>query len=100
MKRMKTTGVKIDKEDFGILCICALRYCHGRRTYMPSLVQGIVRRHFADLSERDLVTIAADEKFQKDMELWGDECDKKDWERFYRSLRERIKGADDECVVK
>jgi hypothetical protein len=35
--------------------------------------------------------IAADEKFQKDMELWGDECDKKDWERFYRRLRERMK---------
>lgn len=54
---------------------------------MPSLVQGIVRRHFADLSERDLVMIAADEKFQADMNLWGDDCDKVDWDKFYTALK-------------
>ena len=79
--------IDISQEDLGVLCVCALRYCHGRRTYMPSLVQGIVRRHFADLMERDLVTIAADEKFQADMNLWGDDCDKVDWDKFYTALK-------------
>ena len=98
MRKTRTIGVKIDKEDFGILCICALRYCHGRRTYMPTLVQEIVLNHLDDLTAKDLTVIASDEWFQKDMELWGDECDKKDWERFYRSLREWMKAreSDDE----
>ena len=80
--------IDINQEDLGVLCVCALRYCHGRRTYMPNLVQGIVKRHFADLSERDLMTIAADEKFQTDMNLWGDDCDMVGWRNFYQKLRE------------
>ena len=80
--------IDISQEDFGTLCICALRYCHGRRTYMPSLVQTIVMRHFKDLSDRDLKVIAEDEKYQSDLSLWGDECDKADWQWFYKILRE------------
>lgn len=80
--------IDISQEDFGTLCVCALRYCHGRRTYMPSLVQQIVMAHFKDLSDRDLKVIAEDERFQSDMNLWGDECDKADWQWFYKILRE------------
>lgn len=80
--------IDISQEDFGTLCVCALRYCHGRRTYMPSLVQGIVTTHFKDLSDCDLRVIAEDERFQSDMNLWGDECDKADWQWFYKILRE------------
>lgn len=79
--------IDISQEDFGTLCVCALRYCHGRRTYMPSLVQQIVMAHFKDLSDRDLKVIAEDEKYQSDMSLWGDTCDKVGWENFYRTLR-------------
>lgn len=79
--------INISKEDFGTLCICALRYCHGRRTYMPSTIQGIVGAHFKDLSDRDLKIIADDEKFQSDMNLWGDMCDKRGWSWFYESLK-------------
>lgn len=80
--------IDIDEEDFGTLCICALRYCHDRRTYMPSLVQRIVMAHFKDLSDRTLNVIADDEQFQSDMGLWGDMCDKVDWKNFYQILRE------------
>lgn len=79
--------IDIDQGDFGTLCICALRYCHGRRTYMPSLVQRIVMAHFKDLSERDLRVIADDEQYQSDLSLWGDLCDKADWDRFYQRLK-------------
>jgi hypothetical protein len=34
-------SIKLDQENFGTLAICAIRYCQGRQTYMPSLVQGI-----------------------------------------------------------
>lgn len=82
--------IDINQEDLGVLCVCALRYCHGRRTYMPRLVQEIVERHFADLSERDLVAIAEDEKFQTNMNLWGDDYDKVDWDKFYTALKAYI----------
>lgn len=69
----------ISQEDFGILCICALRYCHGRRTYMPSLVQKIVGAHLSEMSDKDIQVMVEDCDFQKRMNLYGDECDKKDW---------------------
>lgn len=78
--------IDISNEDFGTLCICALRYCHGRQTYMPGLVQEIVSAHFEDLNPKALTVIANDERFQKDMEMWGDNCDKINWQIFYRSL--------------
>lgn len=80
--------ISISQEDFGTLCICALRYCHGRKTYMPSLVQDIVRAHFKDLSDKDLGVIANDEEFQQRLELFGMECDERDWKRFYGDLKE------------
>ena len=88
----KEYGMTIDigQNDFGTLCICALRYCHGRRTYMPSLVQSIVKAHFEDLPNWDLEVIADDEHFQETFNLWGDTCDKTDWEKFYQALREHL----------
>lgn len=81
-------AIEISQEDFGTLCVCALRYCHGRRTYMPDLVQGIVKAHFKDLSDNDLSVIARDEARQIFDDLWGDSCDKEDWKKFYRALDE------------
>ena len=81
-------SIDISQNDFGVLCVCALRYCHGRRTYMPQLVQSIVMQHFKDLSDRDLKVIADDERFQEDLSLWGDDCDKVAWKNFYQGLRE------------
>ena len=80
--------IDISQEDFGTLCICALRYCHGRQTYMPSLVQEIVQNHFKDLSEKDLKIIAEDERFQREMNLWSSKIDRLDWDNFYFALNE------------
>lgn len=79
--------IDISQEDFGTLCICALRYCHGRQTYMPIIVQNIVMGHFKDLSDVALEIIADDEQFQSDMNLFGDMCDEVDWKNFYQMLR-------------
>lgn len=87
-------SINISKEDFGTLCFCALRYCCGRRTYMPSLVQGIVMSHFKDLDEQTLKTIAQEEEYQRRFNLWGDSCDKEDWLNFYRSLKEYMEGSE------
>ena len=80
--------IDISQEDFGTLCICALRYCHGRRTYMPRLVQEIVGTHFEDLSDKDLKVIAADKKYQTTFNAWGDAHDRAEWECFYKKLTE------------
>jgi hypothetical protein len=84
--------IDIEQEDFGTLCICALRYCHGRQTYMPSLVQDIVSAHFKDLAPRDLKVIADDERFQRECNLWGDKYDKVSWDNFYMALNEFRQG--------
>lgn len=88
IKDMTEDAVEISQEDFGTLCVCALRYCHGRRTYMPDLVQSIVKAHFKDLSDKDLGVIANDEQFQASANLWGDPCDKTEWQKFYEALKD------------
>lgn len=83
-QRMRTN---IPQDDFGTLCICAIRYCQGRQTYMPSLVQGIVREHFSELSDRDINVMLDDCKFQEQMNLFGDpNIDKPDWIRWRGDL--------------
>lgn len=71
--------MKIDNEDFGILAVCAIRYCQGRQTYMPSLVRGIIRGHIAEVSDKDLQVMINDCESQA---LWGDcgsDYDKQGW---------------------
>lgn len=72
--------IKIEQEDFGTICICALRYCHGRQTYMPELVQRIIRPHINELKDNDLDVMIDDCEFQERMHLYGDErIDKPGW---------------------
>lgn len=73
-------SIKLDQENFGTLAICAIRYCHGRQTYMPSLVQGIVRTHIEQVSDKDLSVMIEDCNFQERMNLYGDNLiDKPNW---------------------
>lgn len=80
--------ISMEQEDLGTLCICAIRYCQGRQTYMPSLVQGIVRERFSELSDRDIQVMLDDCKFQEQMNLYGDpNIDKPDWIRWKGDLK-------------
>lgn len=91
--------IDITQEDFGTLCICALRYCHGRRTYMPGLVQEIVGGHLKELSNKDITVLVQDCEFQKSMELYGDEkIDKPGWLKWERKVRAEKERRDmEEC---
>ena len=72
--------ISTSQENFGTLAICAIRYCHGRQTYMPSLVQGIVRTHIEQVSDKDLAVMIEDCNFQERMNLYGDNnIDKPGW---------------------
>lgn len=81
--------IDIDQERLGTLCICAIRYCQGRQTYMPSLVQSIVKPLLQKLSDKDIGVMLEDCDFQDRMHLYGDETiDKPGW-LAWRELLER-----------
>lgn len=85
--KKKTT--KIEQEDLGTLMICAIRYCHGRETYMPSLVQGICSTYLQEISDKDLQVMIDDCVFQANMNMYGDPViDKPGWIRFHEKLEE------------
>lgn len=78
----------ITQEDFGTLAICAIRYCHGRQTYMPSLVRDIVAPHLPEISDKDLRVMIDDCEFQERMQLCGDATiDKPGWIRWKEILQ-------------
>lgn len=87
----------ITQEDFGTLCICAIRYCHGRQTYMPDLVRGIIVPRLSDLSDKDLAVMINDCDYQKRFRLYGDErIDKPGWLQWKELLlaeKQRREGA-------
>ena len=81
---MKTN---INQENFGTLCICAIRYCQGRRTYMPSLVQDIIKPHLSELSDKTIKVMLDDCGFQRRFDLYGDKnIDMPDWLRWEQIL--------------
>ena len=80
--------MKISQEDFATLAICAIRYCHGRQTYMPDLVRSIIRPHLKELSDKDLGVMIDDCDFQARMHLYGDvRIDKPEWLKWAEELR-------------
>ena len=79
--------IDIEQERLGTLCICAIRYCHGRETYMPSLVQSIVKPLLPKLSDKAIGVMLEDCDFQESMHLYGDETiDKPGWIKWKRFL--------------
>ena len=73
--------------DFATLAICAIRYCHGRQTYMPSLVQGIVRPHLRELEDRDLAVLLQDCEMMSDFDFGDPGIDKPGWMRWHEDLK-------------
>jgi transcriptional regulator with XRE-family HTH domain len=85
--RKGTVKLELAEQDLGTLCICAIRYCHGRQTYMPSLVRDIVRPLLSKLSNKDLGVMVNDCGFQRRMELYGDDViDKPGWLKWEQEL--------------
>ena len=84
--------IALSEEDFGTLAICAIRYCHGRKTYMPSLVQGIIRPHMTELSDNDLHVLIEDCDYQNKLNLYGSETiDKPNWIKYKNDLLAEFK---------
>lgn len=93
------TNIKINPGDFGTLCICAIRYCHGRQTYMPSLVREIVTQHLKELSDRDLMVMIEDCGYQERFNLYGDHMiDLPGWVEWKKTLEAEQRRREAESV--
>ena len=78
-------------EDFGTIFICAVRYCFGRQTYMPSLVQDFVCRNFKHLNDNDLQVMVDDINFAEQINQLGDErIDKPGWLKFREKINSEL----------
>ena len=92
-----TNDITLSQKDFGTLAICAIRYCHGRQSYMPELVRDIIRPYLGRISDKDLNIMFEDCEFQRQTEMYGDEkIDKPgwiEWENELKAERERRKNA-------
>ena len=47
-------------DDFCLVCICAVRYCLGLRTYMPWSVMSFIKQFLPALSDNTLYVMARD----------------------------------------
>lgn len=80
-------SIKVDEQDFGTVCVCALRYAMGRETYMPSLVRDFVRSLLPKLPGKTLAVMIKDCEWQELMNMWGsDTIDKPGWVRWKQEL--------------
>lgn len=74
--------------DYDTLMLCALRYCHGRKTYMSSDVIRICKENWDNLSneiktiiKKDTATLLRDEERMPGAA--GNHCDVITWHNFY-----------------
>ena len=78
--------ITMNEKDFATLSICAIRYCHGRQTYMPGLVQGIVREHLHELENRDLHVMLNDCEWMNEDDYGDPLIDKPEWLKWKEDL--------------
>ena len=77
-------------DDMDSVLICAIRYCLGRRTYMPDLVTRWIRGHCdGKLEPNTLAVMIRDIDEQERRFNLGDECDIQTWYRFRGWLKEQ-----------
>lgn len=82
-------SIKVDEQDFGTVCVCALRYAMGRETYMPVLVRDFVRPLLTRLPDKTLAVMIMDCEEQERMNMWGNDLiDKPSWMRWKQELLE------------
>lgn len=80
-------------DDFGLVCNCAVRYCLGRRSYMPSLVCGYITPLLPELTGRTLDCFERDIAERKRTGFdFGDSCDYETWDAFYKAVCKEIEG--------
>lgn len=70
----------VEGRDLRTLLFCSMRYSLGRQTYMPSLVQDLMKRHRDVLSEQDCDQLGREiEQYHGTFGKIGADFDTRDW---------------------
>lgn len=89
--------VEPTSDDFRAICNCAVRYCLGRRSYMPSLVCRYIISLLPKMTDKTLDCFERDIAERKRTGFdFGDSCDYETWDVFYKAVCneiERRKGS-------
>nr|DAE25082.1 MAG TPA: hypothetical protein [Siphoviridae sp. ct4Am4] len=81
-------------EDFSLVCICAVRYCLGRRTYTPRIVMNFIKPFLPALRDNTLYVMARD---IAETDNFGDTEDAPMWTAFLAEIeKERKRRKSDE----
>lgn len=81
-------------EDFSLVCICAVRYCLGRRTYTPQIVMNFIKPFLPALRDNTLYVMARD---IAEADNLGDTEDAPMWTEFLAEIeQERKRRKNDE----
>lgn len=81
-------------DDFGAVLNCAIRYCIGRQSYMPSLVVGYIKPLLPYLNRRTIYTMWND---IRSADSCGDPViDEPMWMNFLQDLVEELDKRDGE----
>lgn len=80
------TVIDLSDDDFGTVLNCAIRYCLGRRTYMPGLVTSYIRPLLPFLNDKTLDVMKRDIDEQGKFG-YGHECDYETWASFLRDIK-------------
>lgn len=93
MAKMKPITIKImpDQIDFfGAVLNCAVRYCIGRRSYMPGLVTDWIMQHCHGLLTAKTLHVMKRDIDEAKNNPWGglgDDCDVVTWTKFLEWLK-------------
>ena len=89
MMEKVTITFNADDEDFGAVLNCAVRYCIGRQTYMPSLVIEFIRPYLLYLNDK---TLRCFERDLNEATYFGNEnIDKPMWLQFKTEVEYELK---------
>ena len=75
-------------DDFGALVNCAVRYCLGRCTYMPSLICDYLKPRLSLLNAK---TIGCMERDIRAASFYGGGCDRATWTAFLAVIQTEMK---------
>lgn len=102
-------GCETMDNDFGVICLCAMRYAIGRQSYMPGLVQDFIREHIREIDSGTIEIMIRDineadrimtHRMPNGHDLITDglgdtKIDRPGWERFRAFLKEKLKEKKD-----
>lgn len=89
-------SIDLQDDNFGAVLNCAIRYCIGRRTYMPDLVTSYIRPLLPYLSRKTVQVMWNDIRAAKN---YGDPCDEVLWMNFLQDLVAELDRRDNEKDV-